>query len=62
MIYENGNQYLGQWYEDKREGLGTYKYANGAIVDGYFEADQPNGGCSVTLLSGKTKYVRFEKE
>ena len=30
MVYANGDKYVGQWKNDKRQGTGTYYFANGA--------------------------------
>ena len=47
MLYDNGNEYEGQWKNNKRDGEGTTKYASGNVYTGeYFQ----NGWCAPSQL------------
>jgi len=35
MQYANGDKYVGDWFRDLREGMGTYTYVDGTEYTGY---------------------------
>jgi len=39
----NGNEYRGDWHNNKREGLGVVKVGNGDVFEGQFEGNLKNG-------------------
>lgn len=41
MRYANGDEYTGNWYDDKREGRGKMTYSDGTIYEGDWENDEP---------------------
>lgn len=44
MHYPNGNLYTGEWKEDKKHGLGTYKYfSTGEEYEGEWKNEQKSG-------------------
>jgi len=40
---KNGNEYRGEWHNDKREGLGVVKIGNGDVFEGQFDSNLKNG-------------------
>jgi len=36
-LHPNGDKYSGQWFEDKAEGYGVYKFDNGRVFKGFFK-------------------------
>ena len=58
-VYENGNLYRGEMKEDSsrsvlftREGRGTTRYTDGAVMTGFWKDDRPHGVCSMRLSNG----------
>lgn len=43
MYYYNGDKYEGSWYQDKRQGKGTYVFSTGAYYKGQWQNDEKNG-------------------
>ena len=41
--YENGDVYVGNLENGKKEGYGTYKTSNGIYYEGYFKNDEKHG-------------------
>jgi hypothetical protein len=41
--WKNGNKYLGNWKNDKRNGLGTFRWSNGDRYIGYWKDNQIAG-------------------
>jgi hypothetical protein len=41
--WKNGNKYLGNWENDKRNGLGTFRWSNGDRYIGYWKDNQIAG-------------------
>ena len=35
-MYVNGDKYVGEWKDDKKDGLGTYTWADGSSDTGYY--------------------------
>ena len=52
MIYKNGDRYDGQWYNNKRWGMGSAWYANGDRYDGEWARDVHNYKGSMRYASG----------
>ena len=50
--YSNGDKYIGQYLDGKKEGEGTYIFVNGDKYVGEFENDNLNGEGSYTTLMG----------
>ena len=40
MVYANGNQYIGQWKNNRRHGVGKLILTTGKIQEGDWEKDQ----------------------
>ena len=51
-IYANGNKYVGEWKDDKKNGQGTYTAANGDKYVGEFKDDKRNGQGTYTTANG----------
>lgn len=58
-IYENGNVYRGEMREDPsrsvlftRQGRGTTLYADGTVMNGFWNEDRPHGACSMRFNNG----------
>ena len=41
--WPDGNEYEGEYINDKREGQGKFKWKNGDIFEGTFHDGKPNG-------------------
>jgi hypothetical protein len=54
--YSNGDKYIGQYLDGKKEGEGTYIFVNGDKYVGEFENDNLNGEGSYTYSDGD-RYV-----
>jgi hypothetical protein len=56
MFYSTGNEYHGEWYEDKIHGYGVmYWYTSSEKYEGYWKDNQPNG-------EGKLTYYNLDNE
>lgn len=55
----NGNEYRGEWHEDKREGLGVVSIGNGDIFEGQFEGNYKNGIGVYHFLDGECDLSRY---
>jgi hypothetical protein len=55
-VSHNGNRYEGDWKDDQMWGEGVYHYVSGAVYEGSFAANLPNGwgelrGVNKTILA-----------
>ena len=55
-VFNTGNQYIGEWQNNKINGHGKYNYANGDIFEGQFKDSKRSGYGTYTHLSGN-KYA-----
>ena len=39
-IYANGDKYVGEWKNGKKDGQGTYTFVDGRIISGEFKKDK----------------------
>ncbi len=54
MIYNNGEEYKGNWINDKRKGKGIMKYNYGnEIYDGKWKNDMKNGKGKIDYNNNK---------
>ena len=53
MVWSNGNQYEGEWKNDKPNGEGVFTYANGEGVKIWPNGDRYEGSFSMGHLSGQ---------
>jgi hypothetical protein len=51
--WPSGEQYTGEWMDDKRSGQGTNKYASGLVYTGEWKADKKHGQGVQVLSSGE---------
>ena len=54
--WPNGEKYVGEWRDDKKNGQGTYTWPNGEKYVGEWRDDKYNGQGTLTLPNGE-KYV-----
>ena len=54
LRYDNGNQYEGDFLEDKLNGNGVYTYLDGAIYTGQFKNDVFEGKGKIVFADGNT--------
>ncbi|ESP04174.1 hypothetical protein LOTGIDRAFT_204987 [Lottia gigantea] len=55
----NGDEYTGEWEDNKRQGKGTYQWkSNGAIYDGDWKKGQRSGFGTYSLPDGKGSYKK----
>ena len=54
--FGDGENYVGQWKDDKKSGQGTYTYANGDKYVGEYKDGEINGQGTYTMANGD-KYV-----
>ena len=58
-IYASGNKYVGDWRDDKRNGLGTYTFLNGGEFVGEFCDNMRTGHGNFTYADGNTYVGEF---
>ena len=58
----NGNQYRGEWHNNKREGLGVVKVGNGDAFEGQFEGNLKNGVGVYHYKDGECDLSRYEND
>ena len=58
IYYPNGNMYIGEWKDGKRNGQGTYTFQEGSRYEGEWKDGKYNGQGTYTLIDGN----RFEGE
>ncbi|OWF40993.1 MORN repeat-containing protein 3-like [Mizuhopecten yessoensis] len=55
----NGDQYTGEWLDNKKDGKGTYKWkSNGALFDGDWKKGKRNGFGTYSVPDGKGGYKK----
>jgi hypothetical protein len=54
--YKNGDKYVGQWVEDKKQGKGRFFYHDGEFYDGEWDNNKKNGYGAYYYLGGE-RYV-----
>ena len=59
---KNGNEYRGEWQNDKREGLGVVKVGNGDIFEGQFECNLKNGIGVYHYQDGECDLSRYKDD
>ncbi len=59
---KNGNQYRGEWQNNKREGLGVVKVGNGDAFEGQFEGNLKNGVGVYHYQDGECDLSRYEND
>ena len=62
MVYNNGNQYKGNWRNDKRHGKGTCTYADGGRFVGDWEDDKKHGKGIMYWASGAKYEGRWRND
>ncbi len=58
----NGNEYRGEWLNNKREGLGVVKVGNGDAFEGQFEGNLKNGVGVYHYQDGECDLSRYEND
>jgi len=58
----NGNEYRGEWHQNKREGLGVVKVGNGDVFEGQFEGNFKNGVGVYHYQDGECDLSRYESD
>jgi hypothetical protein len=58
-LYANGNKYVGEWRDDKRNGQGTYTFPNGGEYVGEFRDNMRTGQSTFTYADGDTYVGEF---
>lgn len=58
----NGNEYRGEWQNNKREGLGVVKVGNGDVFEGQFEGNLKNGIGVYHYQDGECDLSRYEND
>lgn len=48
--------YKGEYVDDKKEGYGTHRWADGRMYEGYWKKDKREGKGVFVGVEGKTKY------
>lgn len=63
MFYyvDEGERYIGQWKQGKKDGVGKYFYANGDCFDGNFKQDLLDGDGVYTYANGESYIGKWEK-
>ena len=51
-VYENRDEYDGEFIDGERDGKGAYKYANGTKYEGEWKDGKPNGQGTLTYPNG----------
>jgi len=52
MVFAGGDEYVGDYFNDKRQGKGKYVWENGAVYEGDFAAGVPHGMGTYTAKGG----------
>jgi hypothetical protein len=56
MRYENGDVYIGNWNDDKKNGMGTLKYRNGDVYVGNWNDDKKDGRGRLDYITPEGTY------
>lgn len=59
---KNGNEYRGEWQNDKREGLGVVRIGNGDVFEGQFDGNLKNGIGVYHFLDGECDLSRYKDD
>jgi hypothetical protein len=54
--FSNGDQYKGEYYDNRRHGKGIYNYANGGVYEGEYK-DGIKDGKGLVLVKLRDLYV-----
>ena len=57
MVFSNGDEYVGDYFNDKRAGNGKYIWASGAVYEGDFAGGMPHGMGTYTASAGSMPYT-----
>ena len=57
MIFANGDEYVGDYFNDKRAGNGKYIWASGAVYEGDFAGGMIHGMGTYTARPGRMPYT-----
>ena len=60
-LFENGDQYKGQWKKGEMSGYGVYEFANGDVYKGAWKKGLMDGRGTYTYANGD-KYIGMWKE
>ena len=61
FTFASGNEYVGEWKDDKKHGYGTFRFVDGGQHVGEYKDDKPNGHGTYTWADGD-KYVGEYKD
>ncbi len=62
FVFENGDEYTGQWANGVRTGLGVYDWTDGSFYVGYFHENQLNGlGIYIASAAGNDLIGYFQQ-
>jgi hypothetical protein len=61
FVWENGNEYDGNWKEGKQDGNGNFKFENDDTYKGHYSEGKKSGYGTYTWKSGN-RYVGYFKE
>lgn len=56
MTYANGNKYIGNWEDDKRNGEGAFYLSDGRIIRGTFKDNKLHGFAEKIVPSGVIEF------
>jgi hypothetical protein len=59
---KNGNEYRGEWQNNKREGLGVVKIGNGDVFEGQFDNNRKNGIGVYHYIDGECDLSRYKDD
>lgn len=59
---KNGNEYRGEWHNDKREGLGVVKIGNGDVFEGQFDSNLKNGIGVYHFVDGECDLSHYKND
>lgn len=59
---KNGNEYRGEWLNNKREGLGVVKIGNGDVFEGQFQHNMKNGAGVYHYIDGECDLSSYKDD